>query len=303
MAIYAIKDLEKLSGIKAHTIRIWEKRYNVLKPQRTDTNIRFYTDDDLRMLLNIAFLVRRNYKISKISKMSASQIEKEVHEISSLAQETDMQLDALTISMIEMDASKFENILQINIDDMGFERAMLDVIYPFLDKLTLLWMSGSIKPVQESYITQLIKKKLYVAIENDDFPPQKPGMKAMIFLPEGENQELSLLFVQYLLMKRGVVVHNLGNNINYTDAIHGNELLKPSLVFTIFNELSNNDCALDFVNKLAGQLRECPLYITGYYAFTQIIEPPKNVFVAPGLTQIFEMIGVAPIVTSETVIG
>lgn len=164
-------------------------------------------------------------------------------------------------------------------------------------------MSGSIKPVQESYITQLIKKKLYVAIECDDFPDCMPGRKAMIFLPEGENQELSLLFVQYLLMKRGVEVHNLGNHITYMDAIHGNELLRPDLVFTIFNEISNDESAQEFVNKLSGQLRSCPMYITGYYAFTQIIDPPKNVFTAPGLTQIFEMMGIPPIVAAESLAG
>ncbi len=291
MAIYSIKDLEKLSGIKAHTIRMWEKRYALLQPQRTDSNIRYYTDYDLRFLLNITFLVKRNYKISKIAKMTHEVVEREVQDLSAVFHEPDMQLDALTISMIEMDQTKFENILQINIDDLGFERAMFDVVYPFLDKLSLLWMSGSIKPVQESYMTQLIKKKLFVALEMDDFPILRNAQKAMIFLPQGENQELSLLFVQYLLQKRGIEVHNLGLNIRYTDAIHAYELIKPDFAFTIFNEVPQGNSTFEFITKLSNQLNKVPLYITGYYAFTQIINPPNNVTVAPSLSVIFKKLG------------
>jgi MerR family transcriptional regulator, light-induced transcriptional regulator len=291
VAVYSIKDLEKLSGIKAHTIRMWEKRYTLLEPQRTDSNIRFYTDDDLRMLLNITFLVKRNYKISKIAKMSHEEVEREVQDLSAVFHEPDMQLDALTISLIEMDQNKFENILQINIDDLGFERAMFDVVYPFLDKLSLLWMSGSIKPVQESYMTQLIKKKLFVALEMDDFPQPRNPRRAMVFLPQGENQELSLLFVQYLLQKRGIEVHNLGMNIRYTDAIHAYELIKPDFAFTIFNEVPQGNSTFEFIAKFSSQLNKIPLYVTGYYAFTQIVNSPSNVTIAPSLAVIFDKLG------------
>jgi DNA-binding transcriptional MerR regulator len=149
VAIYSIKDLEKLSGIKAHTIRVWEQRYDIINPERTPTNIRYYKDEDLKFLLNIALLNKNGIKISKIAKMSKSEIAEKVAAISEINFEYGTQLDALTISMIEMDEYKFDRIISTNIQQIGFERTMLEVIHPFLDKLGVLWLTGSINPVQE----------------------------------------------------------------------------------------------------------------------------------------------------------
>ena len=128
MAIYSIKDLENLCGIKAHTIRTWETRYGIVKPQRTKTNIRYYQDEDLKHLLNIAFLNKNGIKISKIAKMSKEEIASRVADMSSVSLEDNTQMDALTLSMIEMDEYKFDRIISTNIQKIGFERTMLNYL-------------------------------------------------------------------------------------------------------------------------------------------------------------------------------
>lgn len=159
MAVYSISDLEKLSGIKAHTIRVWEQRYSIIEPKRTKTNIRYYQDADLKFLLNIALLNKNGIKISKIAKMSKGEIAEKVAAISEINFEYGTQLDALTISMIEMDESKFDRIVSTNIQQSGFEHTMLEIIYPFLEKLSVLWLTGSINPVQENFMSYLIRQK------------------------------------------------------------------------------------------------------------------------------------------------
>jgi len=134
VAVYSIKDLEKLSGINAHTIRAWEHRYDIIEPKRTKTNIRYYEDEDLKFLLNIALLNKNGIKISKIADMSRSEIAEKVAAISEVNFEHGTQLDALTISMIEMDEYKFDRIITTNIQQMGFEKTMVEVIHPFLEK-------------------------------------------------------------------------------------------------------------------------------------------------------------------------
>ena len=202
MAVYSIKDLEKLSGIKAHTLRVWEQRYSIIEPRRTKTNIRYYLDEDLKFILNIALLNKNGIKISKIARMSREEIAEKVAAISEINFEYGTQLDALTISMIEMDEYKFDRIISTNIQQLGFERTMLEIIYPFLDKLSVLWLTGSINPVQENFMSYLIRQKLIVAIDNEPLISGKHVKKFLIYLPEGEKQELSMLFTHYLLKSR-----------------------------------------------------------------------------------------------------
>lgn len=160
MAVYSIVDLEKLTGVKAHTIRIWEQRYGVITPKRTQSNIRYYQDDDLKQLLNIAILNKNGHKISRIAQMQPDEINETAAALSSIDISYGAHLDALTIAMIEMDELKFDKIFNTHIQQLGFERAMTELIYPFLDKLSILWLTGSISPVQENFISFLIRQKL-----------------------------------------------------------------------------------------------------------------------------------------------
>lgn len=263
MAVYSIKDLEQLSGIKAHTIRIWEKRYELIQPNRTQTNIRYYTDEDLRYLLNVGLLNRNGFKISKIAKMSDEEIAEKVADLSEVNSEHATQLDALTISMIEMDEYKFNRIVSTNIKQIGLEKTMLDVINPFLSKLTILWMTGSVNPAQVHFITCLIRQKIIVAIDqlplkqNDDEPA------FLLYLPEGEIQELILLFVHYLLKTRGNKVIYLGQNIPLDELQIPYKIHTPKYIYTILSPSFTKLPASNYMDALSNSFPQAEILLSG----------------------------------------
>lgn len=290
MAIYSIKDLEKLSGIKAHTLRIWEKRYGIIQPRRTDTNIRYYLDEDLKRLLNIALLNRYGVKISKIATMDDDEIEMQVTRISGQTNEYDVQLDALTISMIEMDESRFDRIIRQNVAQIGFERTMMEVIYPFLDKLGVLWFTGSLNAAQESFMANLIRQKLYVAIDSLDAAPGREMKKFLLFLPEGETQELSLLFLHYMLKSRKYNVVNIGMNLSLEDVRDAYEIHRPDFIFTIINEPRQRHSVQDYISRLSAFFSETRILLSGYQIAQQNIRAAKNYFVLRSLEEVLHYI-------------
>jgi DNA-binding transcriptional MerR regulator len=142
---YSIKDLERLSGVKAHTIRIWEKRYKIIEPNRTNTNIRQYNDDDLKKILNISILKSNGYKISEIASLSNTELSDHVLSLASNAKHYETQINNLILSMIELDDKKFDKILTNSTVRLGFEDTIVYIIYPFLEKIGILWQIGSKK--------------------------------------------------------------------------------------------------------------------------------------------------------------
>lgn len=293
MAVYSISDLEKLSGIKAHTIRVWEQRYDIIQPERTKTNIRYYQDDDLKLLLNIALLNKNGIKISKIAKMSNEEIAEKVAAISEVNFEYGTQLDALTISMIEMDEFKFDRIISTNIQQLGFERTMLEIIYPFLDKLSVLWLTGSINPVQENFMSYLIRQKLIVAINDLPLPQSKSARKFIVYLPEGERQELSLLFMSYLLKSRKHHVIYLGQDISLTDLTDACNIQEPDFLFTMITETFAKEPVQTYIEKLADAFPNCHILLSGYQVVAQEVNPPTNVRILKSLAQTLEFLSAA----------
>ncbi len=290
MAVYSIRDLEKLSGIKAHTIRIWEQRYGVIAPKRTKTNIRYYQDDDLKFLLNVSLLNKNGIKISKIAKMSRQTVAEKVAAIAEINFEYSTQLDALTISMIEMDEQKFDRIVSMNIQQLGFERTMLEVIYPFLDKLGVLWLTGSINPVQENFISYLIRQKIIVAIDQEPIPQGKQVKKFIIYLPEGEKQELTLLFMHYILKSRRNQVLYLGQDISVADLRDACKVHKPDFIFTMISETFAKEPVQKYVDKLAETFPECQVLLSGYQVVAQKVTAPQNVRVLRSLDHTLEFL-------------
>lgn len=283
MAIYSIKDLEKLCGIKAHTIRIWEQRYGIIKPERTNTNIRYYQDKDLKLLLNIALLNRNGLRISKIAKMTASEIAQKVASIAEVDFAHSTQLDALTISMIEMDEYKFDRIISTNIQQLGFEQTMLQVIYPFLDKLGVLWLTGSINPVQENFMSCLIRQKIITAIDNEPFALGKDNKKFLIYLPEGESQELSLLFMHYILKSRKHKVYYLGLNISVNDLVDACQIHEPDYIFTMVTETYSKSPVQKYVDELSATFNSCNVLLSGYQVVAQNVRATENVTILKSL--------------------
>ncbi|MFY7829079.1 MAG: MerR family transcriptional regulator [Flectobacillus sp.] len=290
MSNYSIKDLEQLSGIKAHTLRIWEQRYDILKPTRTDTNIRTYDDTDLKLVLNIALLKDHGYKISEIAQMSAEDMAKEVMVISDKQMNYPDQIHALTISMLDLDEERFEKIISTNTLQFGFENMMINIIYPFLSRIGTLWMTGSIGPAQEHFISNLIRQKIIVAIDGQ-LPSLRMGAKKyLLFLPEGELHETSLLFANYLVRARQNKVVYLGQSLPFEELVFAYNVHKPDYLFTVITSVPAQDEIQKFVYKLAHTFPNTKILITGYQVIGQDIDCPDNVEI---LTQVKHLIDFA----------
>ena len=231
------------------------------------------------------FLKKNGLKISKIAQMTPEEIGEKVQAISEINFEFGTQLDALTISMIEMDEQKFDRIITTNIKQLGFEKTMLEVIYPFLDKLSLLWLTGSITPVQESFISYLIRQKIIVAIDSESIPPQKDCKKFLLYLPEGERQELSLLFMNYLVKSRGFQVVYIGQDITFTDLKDAYNILKPDYIFTMITEALAKASVQKYVNQLSTAFPDCQLLFSGYQMVVQNVTPNPNNKILKSLDQ------------------
>jgi len=289
MVVYSIKDMENLSGVKAHTLRIWEKRYDIIKPKRTETNIRYYTDEDLRHLLNVCLLYKNGLKISKIANLSSDEIKDKINEISGIALDFEDQLDALLLFILELDSFNFGNVLSQHINQIGLERTMEEVIYPLMDKISLAWLSGSFQGVHESFVTQIIKSKIQKEIESldekADFNP-----KYLIFLSEVEKQELSLLYMHYLLKKNKCKIINLGNDIMMIDVIAAIQTIQPKFVFSIFNEELDKSSFQNYVNQICKNLVAGKFILTGYQPATQNIQWPENTVILKTLKETIDFI-------------
>ncbi len=260
MVVYSISDLENLSGVKAHTIRIWEKRYEILTPRRTPTNIRYYLDEDLRKVINIALLNKNGIKISKIATMNEEEIQKKVGELADIDQSFQGELDTLTLSLIDLDERKFSKLLEKNIKVKGFQQTMLELIYPLLDKLSIMWMAGSIKTVHERFMSHMIRRKCTVAIENCH---QSRKESFLIFLPEGEVNELSLLFLHYLIAARGFRVINAGSDMDITSLAEVLDIHEPEYLYTIVNAMTDWADMEEYVIQLASIFQHSKLIISG----------------------------------------
>jgi len=245
---YAIKDLEQLSGIKAHTLRIWEQRYNIIAPQRTETNIRYYDDADLRQILNIAYLNQNGHKISKIAALTADQAADMVAQISTSNLAYHNQVGALVIAMVSLDEDRFEKIIATNTLQFGFEQTMINIVYPFLQKIGVLWQTGSINPAQEHFITYLIRQKIVVAIDGQVLPLSIQAKRYALFLPEGELHELTLLFATYIIKSRHNKAIYLGQSLPMNDLVSVNEILKPDYFLAV---MSTNPAKKDVVPYVA----------------------------------------------------
>ncbi len=275
MSTYSIKDLEQLSGIKAHTLRIWEQRYNLLSPKRTDTNIRYYDDDDLKLILNVALLNDNGFKISKIASMDAVEMRSEVIKLTERSLTHDDQIHALTISMIEMDEERFDKVLSSNISKLGFEQTMLNIIYPFMSKIGVLWQTGAINPAQEHFISNLVRQKMIVAIDG-----QKKftgGKKFLLFLPEGELHEISLLFASYLIKTKGHKVIYLGQSTPKEDLLSVYKVHQPEFLLTIITTSPAAEYAQEYINSLSEQFVKSQILVTGYQVIGQDLLLPFNV--------------------------
>jgi DNA-binding transcriptional MerR regulator len=266
MSTYSIKDLERLTGIKAHTIRIWEKRYGIVDPSRTDSNIRWYTDADLKRLLNVSILNRHGFKISRIASLTNQQINQKIMEVVRPESDYLSQIESLIVSMIELNEDRFEKILNQSIIKIGFEETLYYVVYPFFEKIGLLWQTGSINPAQEHFISNLIRMKLCVAIDSLPAVTQHDAKKMILFLPEWELHEIGLLTYYYIARKHGIKVFYLGQNVPFQDLVSVGQTVEPDILATYFVSAISNEEMKKYLDDMASCFSKQHILISGIQA-------------------------------------
>ena len=279
MSTYSIKDLEQLSGIKAHTLRIWEQRYHFIIPKRTETNIRYYDSKDLKLVLNIALLKDNGYKISKIATLSQKQMHDEVLRLTEKNLRYPDQINALLLSMIDLDEERFEKIVAANVLKLGFENTVLNVIYPFLSKIGVLWQTGSVNPAQEHFVSNLIRQKMIVAIDGLYVSNSDYANKYLLYLPEGELHELTLLFTHYLIKARHNKVIYFGQNLPFDDLAAIYEIHRPEFIITVITTHPSANRVQEYIDKLAKSFPKTTILLSGYQVIGQDIHLPHNVHI------------------------
>jgi DNA-binding transcriptional MerR regulator len=290
MSKFSIKDLEHLSGIKAHTIRIWEQRYDLLNPERTDTNIRYYGDEDLKLVLNVALLKDHGHKISKIAKMSPGAMHEEVVKITESALGYDDQINALTLCTVEMDEMGFEKLLSSSIVKMGFEKTMVNVIFPFMRKIGILWQTGAIIPAQEHFISNLIRQKLIIAIDNQHVHPERNAKKYILYLPEGELHELSLLFTDYVIRSRNNKSIYLGQALPLPDLRSAFKIYQPDYIFTIITTSPPSSDVQAYIYEVCNYFPETTILLTGLQVVGQGLDIPDNAMVMNSIPEMISFV-------------
>jgi len=278
MGKYSIKELEKLSGIKAHTLRIWEKRYNVICPDRTETNIRTYSDSELKKLLNIAILNHHGLKISKIARLSEEELTRQVAQLSSKDNENlDIYIDQLSIAMVELDEMKFEKLLSNFILRFGFEKTILDIMFPFLQKIGILWLSGNITPIQEHFISNLIRQKIIVAVDAVT-PTQDPkASKVILFLPEDELHEIGLLYYYYTVKSSNCKAYYLGQHVPLKDLEAISKNINPDYLVTTISHNPSTNSIEEFFTQLHEKFPNCSVLASGSPLREFEGKTPKNI--------------------------
>ncbi len=287
--LFTIKDIENLSGIKAHTIRIWEQRYSFLKPRRSETNIRYYTNDELKTILNIALLNKYGFKISHIDKMTAETLAENVLSLSDSGAKDHLMVNQLLENMVDYNIENFESILNESITAAGMEKTILKIIFPFLEKVGILWITNHVNPAQEHLVSNVIRQKLIVGIDSLPFN-KKPSVKICLFLPEGEYHELSLLLVSYLLKRKGIGTIYLGAHTPFKELENIADYIKPDYLYTHITSASQNFNFEKFIGTLGQKFANYSTIISGRLTNSYIKKLPPKIFFKKSLTEVKEFI-------------
>lgn len=262
---FTIKELESLSGIKAHTIRIWEQRYRFLSPSRTSTNIRRYNNEELKTLLTVALLNKYGYKISKIDEMQPEQRTEAVLNLQQPDAYDEYIINELIGCMIDLKSNDFERLLTKQITEQGIEKTITGVIFLFLERVGILWQTNRLRPVQEHIVSAIIRQKIIYAIDGLPYPSGSEPL-FVLFLPEGEHHELGLLYVYYLLRKRGVPVIYLGSNVPLKDIQYILEVKTPKYLYLHLTSYPGHNKFQRLLQQLSQDTSGATIVISGFVA-------------------------------------
>ena len=261
MAEYKIKDLENLTGIKSHTIRIWEKRYRILSPDRTDTKIRTYSDSELTHLLTVSMLNRNGIKISKIAELSQEDMNKLLWDIK-VNKEPEYSMDKLLLSLVSLDEELFKETLANLLESEGLEKTFTDHLIPFLDRIGIMWLIGSVNPAQEHFMSNLIRQKIISEIDKQEIPASTEK-SVLMYLPEHEWHEMSLLFYHFLLRSKGVPTFYLGQSLPYESLVECIEKLKPNYILSSWLTAVDGKLVVGYFKKLKSDYPNLDVFAGG----------------------------------------
>jgi DNA-binding transcriptional MerR regulator len=261
MQTFTIRDIENLTGIKAHTIRIWEQRYNFFTPKRKESQHRYYDNEDLKMMMRIAFLYHNGWKVSKIAKLSQEQITEVVRNTALKAGEYKNYVNKMIEAALDFNEDAFVETMEAVISKTGFEKCIVEVCYPYLLKLGLLWSTNNVIPAQEHFSSYIIQNKIIA--ETDKLTPRVRKPEIMLICPDGEFHELPLLFINYLLRKNGWSTVYLGTNIKTNEVVQVAAL--PDIKF-LYIHLITNFTGLELDDYFENICRTFPdkmIYVSG----------------------------------------
>ena len=266
---YSIAELERYTGIKAHTIRMWEQRYDVVTPHRTDTNIRYYDDEQLRKLLNVASLVRGGMRISKISKLSDDEVCEVLDEMAgnenpdlAYVRETN---DLLT-SALTFDEELFQKTFANCLLKYGLEDTYIHVLNPLLTRTGLMWSTGELSVCQEHFISNLVRQKLFTAADKLS-NPKDDAETWVLFLPDSEEHDIGLLYANFLIRQQGKKVIYLGQRVPTFELKENIERLAPDYLLTFIQHSKNASAVQSYIERLASELADYPVFVAGNPGF------------------------------------
>lgn len=276
MGHFSISDLENLTGIKAHTIRMWEQRYGILRPVRTSTNIRTYCDSDLRRLLNVATLCSRGQRISRVAQLSDAELCQAVMQGCDNTHDYVQQVNSMLEAMLAMDELQLCQQLQYAVQQLGFEQAIMRVVYPFLHRIGIMWQAGTVNPAQEHLVSSFLRQKLMAA--TDALPPVSPveARRWVLFLPEGELHDLALLFMNYALRARRHHVLYLGQNLPMAELKSVCETYQPYALCTVLTAVPERDRVQDYLDSLRQLCPDVNLLLYGPLVQQECLQLPEN---------------------------
>lgn len=291
---FSIKNLEHLSGIKAHTIRIWEKRYNLFEPERSNTNIRLYDLENLQKLLNVTLLYNNGYKISKIAKFSQQEIKENIHNLTINKKADDWSIGLFKLAMINFDQRLFTKTFNELLDQFSFKEIFKNVFVPLMNELGVLWQTNSISPSHEHFITSLIKQKIHAMCEELQLQETKrTDRRFVLFLPDNEIHELGLLYLQYEVLNNGFQCVFLGQSVpiqSLNNLVDIGEPITFISYFTIEPTPEKIDAYLSTFHSEIINSIESEFWVLGYQ--TQFIKEklPEKIYSFRSIDKVVEML-------------
>ena len=290
MSAYSIGDLEQFSGVKAHTIRMWEQRYRLLRPERTATNIRTYSAADLRRLLNVVTLSSQGRRISQIATLRDDELAAAVLDYCADAPNHNHTVNALLAALLTFDEPALNQLFTKSTQQLGFEDMMLQVAYPLLQRIGLMWTAGYVSPAPEHLLSHMLRQKMAAATEALPAVAPDNARRWVLFLPTNELHELALLFMNFALRRRGQHTLYLGQDLPLSELPSVCEAYAPHMVLSVFTTQPERNAIADYAAELSQHCPNAELVLYGPLVRTEHLTWPPNCHRPATMTDFLELL-------------